>query len=143
MIDFTDVLLLCLYNHDCLFLDRCDEIAQRKVEPINETCHSCLIFNWPRFLCTILLCQKSFLKVPSKWLLKNKSDNGKLLLGKTYSGERFRAILALLFYYPKSNPYYQVRQFKKKFFFSELCPFFNIEKLRHFVMSLLLLKIFT
>ena len=43
-----------------------------------------------------LLCQKSFLKVFSKWLLKNKSDNGKLLLGKTYSGERFRAILALL-----------------------------------------------
>ena len=43
-----------------------------------------------------LLCQKSFLKVSSKWLLKNKSDNGKLLLGKTYSGERFRAILALL-----------------------------------------------
>ena len=36
-----------------------------------------------------LLCQKSFLKVSSKWLLKNKSDNGKLLLGKTYSGERF------------------------------------------------------
>ena len=33
-----------------------------------------------------LLCQKSFLKVSSKWLLKNKSDNGKLLLGKTYSG---------------------------------------------------------
>ena len=98
MIDFTDVLLLCLYNHDCLFPDRCDEMAQRKVEPINETCHSCLIFNWPRFLCTILLCQKSFLKVSSKWLLKNKSDNGKLLLGKTYSGERFRAILALLFY---------------------------------------------
>ena len=97
MIDFTDVLLLCLYNHDCLFPDRCDEMAQRKVEPINETCHSCLIFNWPRFLCTILLCQKSFLKVSSKWLLKNKSDNGKLLLGKTYSGERFRAILALLF----------------------------------------------
>ena len=45
-----------------------------------------------------LLCQKSFLKVSSKWLLKNKSDNGKLLSGKTYSGERFRAILALLFY---------------------------------------------
>ena len=45
-----------------------------------------------------LLCQKSFLKVSSKWLLKNKSDNGKLLLGKTYSGERFRAILALLFW---------------------------------------------
>ena len=44
-----------------------------------------------------LLCQKSFLKVSSKWLLKNNSDNGKLLLGKTYSGERFRAILALLF----------------------------------------------
>ena len=44
-----------------------------------------------------LLCQKSFLKVSSKWFLKNKSDNGKLLLGKTYSGERFRAILALLF----------------------------------------------
>ena len=44
-----------------------------------------------------LLCQKSFLKVSSKWLLKNKSDNGKLLLGKTYLGERFRAILALLF----------------------------------------------
>ena len=44
-----------------------------------------------------LLCQKSFLKVSSKWLLKNKSDNGKLLLGKTFSGERFRAILALLF----------------------------------------------
>ena len=44
-----------------------------------------------------LLCQKSFLKISSKWLLKNKSDNGKLLLGKTYSGERFRAILALLF----------------------------------------------
>ena len=44
-----------------------------------------------------LLCQKSFLKVSSKWLLKNKPDNGKLLLGKTYSGERFRAILALLF----------------------------------------------
>ena len=43
-----------------------------------------------------LLCQKSFLKVSSKWLLKNKSDNGKLLLGKTYAGERFRAILALL-----------------------------------------------
>ena len=43
-----------------------------------------------------LLCQISFLKVSSKWLLKNKSDNGKLLLGKTYSGERFRAILALL-----------------------------------------------
>ena len=113
MIDFTDVLLLCLYNHDCLFPDRCDEMAQRKVEPINETCHSCLIFNWPRFLCTIyanhefkfgyqhfLLCQKSFLKVSSKWLLKNKSDNGKLLLGKTYSGERFRAILALLFPFP-------------------------------------------
>ena len=99
MIDFTDVLLLCLYNHDCLFPDRCDEMAQRKVEPINETCHSCLIFSWPRFLCTILLCQKSFLKVSSKWLLKNKSDNGKLLLGKTYSGERFRAILALLFLY--------------------------------------------
>ena len=98
MIDFTDVLLLCLYNHDCLFPDRCDEMAQRKVEPINETCHSCLIFNWPRFFCTILLCQKSFLKVSSKWLLKNKSDNGKLLLGKTYSGERFRAILALLLY---------------------------------------------
>ena len=97
MIDFTDVLLLCLYNHDFLFPDRCDEMAQRKVEPINETCHSCLIFNWPRFLCTILLCQKSFLKVSSKWLLKNKSDNGKLLLDKTYSGERFRAILALLF----------------------------------------------
>ena len=97
MIDFTDVLLLCLYNHDCLFPDRCDEMAQRKVEPINETCHSCLIFSWPRFLCTILLCQKSFLKVSSKWLLKNKSDNGKLLLGKTYSGECFRAILALLF----------------------------------------------
>ena len=53
----------------CLFPDRCDEMAQRKVEPINETCHSCLIFNWPRFLCTILLCQKSFLKVSSKWLL--------------------------------------------------------------------------
>ena len=98
MIDFTDVLLLCLYNHDCLFPDRFDEMAQRKVEPINETCHSCLIFNWPRFLCIILLCQKSFLKVSSKWLLKNKSDNGKLLLGKTYSGEGFRAILALLFY---------------------------------------------
>ena len=97
MIDFTGVLLLSLYNHDCLFPDRCDEMAQRKVEPINETCRSCLIFNWPRFLCTILLCQKSFLKVSSKWLLKNKSDNGKLLLGKTYSGERFRAILALLF----------------------------------------------
>ena len=47
-----------------------------------------------------LLCQKSFLKVSSKWLLKNKSDNGKLLLGKTYSGERFRAILALLFTMP-------------------------------------------
>ena len=46
-----------------------------------------------------LLCQKSFLKVSSKWLLKNKSDNGKLLLGKTYSGERFRAILALLLSY--------------------------------------------
>ena len=46
-----------------------------------------------------LLCQKSFLKVSSKWLLKNKSDNGKLLLGKTYSGERFRAILAVLFNY--------------------------------------------
>ena len=46
----------------------------------------------------VLLCQKSFLKVSSKWLLKNKSDNGKLLLGKTYSGERFRAILALLFW---------------------------------------------
>ena len=45
------------------------------------------------------LCQKSFLKVSSKWLLKNKSDNGKLLLGKTYSGERFRAILALLFFF--------------------------------------------
>ena len=45
-----------------------------------------------------LLCQKSFLKVSSKWLLKNKSDNCKLLLGKTYSGERFRAILALLFW---------------------------------------------
>ena len=44
----------------------------------------------------LLLCQKSFLKVSSKWLLKNKSDNGKLLLGKTYSGERFRAILVLL-----------------------------------------------
>ena len=44
-----------------------------------------------------LLCQKSFLKVSSKWLLKNKSDNGKVLVGKTYSGERFRAILALLF----------------------------------------------
>ena len=44
-----------------------------------------------------LLCQKSFLKVSSKWLLKKKSDNGKLLLGKTYSGGRFRAILALLF----------------------------------------------
>ena len=44
-----------------------------------------------------LLCQKSFLKVSSKWLLKNKFDNGKLYLGKTYSGERFRAILALLF----------------------------------------------
>ena len=101
MIDFTDVLLLCLYNHDCLFPDRCDEMAQRKVEPINETCHSCLIFNWPRFLCTILLCQKSFLKVSSKWLLKNKSDNGKLLLGKTYSGERFRVILALLFSTPE------------------------------------------
>ena len=43
-----------------------------------------------------LLCQKSFLKVSSEWLLKNKSDNGKLLLGKTYSGECFRAILALL-----------------------------------------------
>ena len=43
-----------------------------------------------------LLCQKSFLNVSTKWLLKNKSDNGKLLLGKTYSGERFRAILALL-----------------------------------------------
>ena len=98
MIDFTDVLLLCLYNHDCLFPDRCDEMAQRKVEPINETCHSCLIFIWPRFLCTILLCQKSFLKVSSKWLLNNKSDNGKLLLGKTYSGECFRAILALLFH---------------------------------------------
>ena len=53
LIDFTDVLLLYLYNHDCLFPDRCDEMAQRKVEPINETCHSCLIFNWPRFLCTI------------------------------------------------------------------------------------------
>ena len=103
MIDFTDVLLLCLYNHDCLFLDRCDEMAQRKVEPVNETCHSCLIFNWPRFLCTILLCQKSFLKVSSKWLLKNKSDNGKLLLGKTYSGERFRAILARLFERPSSS----------------------------------------
>ena len=112
MNDFTDVLLLCLYNHDCLFPDRCDEMAQRKVEPINETCHSCLIFNWPRFLCTImhnrefkfgyqhfLLCQKSFLEVSSKWLLKNKSDNGKLLLGKTYSGERFRAILALLLHF--------------------------------------------
>ena len=74
-----------------------------KVEPINETCHSCLIFNWPRFLCTILLCQKSFLKVSSKCLLKNKSDNGKLLLGKTYSGERFRAILALLFSLTFSN----------------------------------------
>ena len=47
-----------------------------------------------------LLCQKSFLKVSSKWLLKNKSDNGKLLLGKTYSGECFRAILALLFSSP-------------------------------------------
>ena len=45
-----------------------------------------------------LLCQKSFLKVSSKWLLKNKSDNGKLLLGRTYSGERFGAILALLFF---------------------------------------------
>ena len=45
-----------------------------------------------------LLCQKSFLKVSSTWLLKNKSDNGKLLLGKTYSGERFRAMLALLFF---------------------------------------------
>ena len=43
-----------------------------------------------------LLCQKSFLKVSSKWLLKNKSDNGKLRLDKTYSGEHFRAILALL-----------------------------------------------
>ena len=111
MIDFTDVLLLCLYNHDCLFPDRCNEMAQRKVEPINETCHSCLIligqdfcvpsmhsrefkFGYQHFL----LCQKSFLKVSSKWLLKNKSDNGKLLLGKTYSGERFRAILALLFF---------------------------------------------
>ena len=40
-------------DYDCLFPDRCDEMAQRKVEPINETCHSCLIFNWPRFLCTI------------------------------------------------------------------------------------------
>ena len=109
MIDFTDVLLLCLYNHDCLFPDRCDEMAQRKVEPINETCHSCLIFNWPRFLCTIFLCQKSFLKVSSKWLLKNKSDNGKLLLGKTYSGERFRAILALLFTLPKTNFNFSVR----------------------------------
>ena len=121
MIDFTDVLLLCLYNHDCLFPDRCDEMAWRKVEPINETCHSCLIFNWPRFCVPsmhnrefkfgyqhFLLCQKSFLKVSSKWLLKNKSDNGKLLLGKlllgkTYSGERFRAILALLFLFLAQN----------------------------------------
>ena len=53
-----------------------------------------------------LLCQKSFLKVSSKWLLKNKSDNGKLLLGKTYSGERFRAILALLFLCPR--PFYLI-----------------------------------
>ena len=119
MIDFTDVLLLCLYNHDCLFPDRCDEMAQRKVEPINEICHSCLIligqdfcvpsmhnrefkFGYQHFL----LCQKSFLKVSSKWLLKNKSDNGKLLLGKTYSSEHFRAILALLFYKVfKSHPF--------------------------------------
>ena len=53
-----------------------------------------------------LLCQKSFLKVSSKWLLKNKSGNGKLLLGKTYSDERFRAILALLF--PKVSPGYKI-----------------------------------
>ena len=50
-----------------------------------------------------LLCQKSFLKVSSKWLLKNKSDNGKLLLGKTYSGERFRAKMALLFQFLTSS----------------------------------------
>ena len=50
-----------------------------------------------------LLCQKSFLKVSSKWLLKNKSDNGKLLLGKIYSGERFRAILALLLWTSLTN----------------------------------------
>ena len=114
MIDFTDVLLLCLYNHDCLFPDRCDEMARRKVEPINETCHSCLIFKWPRFLCTILLCQKSFLKVSSKWLLKNKSDNGKLLLGKTYSGERFRAILAPLFFLPLARKVYKIFLEKEK-----------------------------
>ena len=59
MIDFTDVLLLCLYNHDCLFPDRCDEMAQRKVEPINKTCHSCLIFNWPRFLAPLAEGQRA------------------------------------------------------------------------------------
>ena len=56
-----------------------------------------------------LLCQKSFLKVSSKWLLKNKFDNGKLLLGKTYSGECFRASLALLFF--EKCPFFDLRLF--------------------------------
>ena len=106
MIDFTDVLLLCLYNHDCLFPDRCDEMAQRKVEPINETCHSCLLFNWPRFLCTILLCQKSFLKVSSKWLLKNKSDNGKLLLGKLIQVSASGPLWPSCFFILQQNEFY-------------------------------------
>ena len=44
-----------------------------------------------------------------------------------------------------SNPYYRGGggQSKMHFFFSELCPFFNSEKRFHFVISLLLLKIFT
>ena len=29
--------------------------------------------------------------------------------------------------FPKRNPYYQQRQFKILFFYSELCPFFNLD----------------
>ena len=44
--------------------------------------------------------------------------------------------LGICVHYPKSNLYYPRRQFKMFFFFfSELWPFLNLEKLRHFVIS--------
>ena len=52
----------------------------------------------------------------------------------------------LCVHHPNRNPYYQGRQFKMHFFFfffSELCPFFDLQKLWHFALSLLLLKVFT
>ena len=123
MIDFTDVLLLCLYNHDCLFPDRCDEMAQlmKLVIPVwssigQDFCVPSMHnrefkFGYQHFL----LCQKSFLKVSSKWLLKNKSDNGKLLLGKTYSDECFRAIQVSVSgpFWPSCFQYFPFYDFKK------------------------------